>query len=134
MADKYTIDVITDIEKKQLVQIAETAIANLRRKIAEIKQMIVDEKGMQTFNKPYEVAYYIKEAIGIPNRQVQDDNNIDEKKNAKNKIIKPVTSSNNDKKINRDLYEISGILFIIVLIRLFSKQFIKQSNRVKVYE
>ena len=36
--------------------------------------------------------------------------------------------------INRDLYESSGMLVIIVLIRLFSKQFIKQSNRVKVYE
>ena len=38
------------------------------------------------------------------------------------------------RQINRDLYESSGMLVIIVLIRLFSKQFIKQSNRVKVYE
>jgi hypothetical protein len=70
MAD-YVIDVISNKEKQDYIQYGQMAINSLRNKINELQQMIINKSSMPTLNQPYQVAFYIKDAIGIPNRASQ---------------------------------------------------------------
>ena len=72
MADNYVIDIISDEVKQDYLNNAQSAINNLRKKIAELQQMISSNIGMPTMNAAHEVAFYIKEVIGIPNRESQN--------------------------------------------------------------
>ena len=72
-SDKYVIDIISDEKKRAYLNDAQSAIDNLRKKIAELQQMISGNIGLPIMNKAPEVVFYIKNAIGIPNRDSQMD-------------------------------------------------------------
>ena len=61
MADNYVIDTISDEKKQDYLNNAQLAIANLRKKIAELQQMISGNIGMPTMNAAHEVAFYIRQ-------------------------------------------------------------------------
>lgn len=72
-SDKYVIDIISDEKKRAYLNTAQSAIDNLRKKIAELQQMISGNIGMPIMSKAPEVVFYIKNVIGIPNRESQMD-------------------------------------------------------------
>ena len=71
MEDNYIINIISDIEKQGYIQEAQSAIDNLRNKISELQQMATDNNSIPTMSEPYQVAFYIKDVIGISNRPSQ---------------------------------------------------------------
>ena len=71
MADDYVINVISNKEKQEYIEYARLAIVSLKKKITELQQMVADNVAMPTMNQPNQVAFYIKDAIGIPNRASQ---------------------------------------------------------------
>ena len=71
MSDNYVINVISNAEKEAYIRVAQSAIVSLKNKIAELQQMVTNNANLPTMSQPYQVAFYIKDAIGIPNRASQ---------------------------------------------------------------
>lgn len=71
MPDKYVINVISNKEKQEYIEYAQLAIVSLKNKITKLQQMVADNVAMPTMNQPHQVAFYIKDAIGIQNRASQ---------------------------------------------------------------
>lgn len=71
MPDNYVINIISNADKIAYKQVAQVAIGCLKKKITELQQMVADNVAMPTMNQPHQVAFYIKDAIGIPNRASQ---------------------------------------------------------------
>ena len=71
MPSNYVINVISNAEKEAYIRVAQSAIVSLKKKITELQQMVADNVAMPTMNQPHQVAFYIKDAIGIANRPSQ---------------------------------------------------------------
>lgn len=74
MSDKYIIDVIPSSDKQLYISISVNAIENIRNKISELNEMVANEESMPTMTEPYQVVFYIKDILNIPQRKNQDPN------------------------------------------------------------